>query len=103
MDESAFRLGDCVVRWWLLDGIDPDDLLKPCLDLSEDMAWIIYPNGNQVDIGYYGNGEIIVLVVSPEQDWANPLKRYRATTAAGLKRIVNQAARRAQKEVTSYE
>lgn len=63
---------------------------------KEDMLQVEYPNGFLMDMGWYQDRYIILIIQN--FDWTNPVKRYETTDRKQLPDLLIEAVRLAEQE-----
>lgn len=61
---------------------------------KEDMLQVEYPNGFLLDMGWYQDRYIILVI--RDFDWAHPVKRYETAGRAQLPALLTEAVRSAE-------
>ena len=66
---------------------------------KEDMLQVEYPNGFLLDMGWYQDRYIILVI--RDFDWAHPVKRYETADRDQLSALLTEAVRLVEKESQS--
>ena len=66
---------------------------------KEDMLQVEYPNGFLLDMGWYQDRYIILVI--RDFDWAHPVKRYETADRDQLPALLTEAVRLVEKESQS--
>ena len=66
---------------------------------KEDMLQVEYPNGFLLDMGWYQDRYIILVI--RDFDWAHPVQQYETTETNQLPKLLTEAVRLVEKESQS--